>query len=242
MDKITIFSGKMGNGELVVDFSNRYIVFQTANRKLNFSDITGIELSKPGLLTGAVVAFIVRGYRYKTNDLSTLTFGVDKENFSSLESCLRRLSKELNVSIKGLYGYDVPEKIYAGEFDCKENKKDEDIKSNILLIKKKEERRVKNRNIGLIVMILSILAILIACTSTRLAALAIISVFVGFIGFLIFARNIKPPENINIKAPKQNSGTKEIVKGAVIGSIVAGDVGAVVGAVAAKNKIDNQKK
>ena len=107
---------------------------------------------------------------------------------------------------------------------------------------RREQRRIKNRNIGLIIMILSISAILIACTSTRLAALAIISVFVGFIGFLIFAHNIKPPENLNIKAPKPNSGTKEIVKGAVIGSIVAGDVGAVVGAVAAKNKIDNQKK
>lgn len=107
---------------------------------------------------------------------------------------------------------------------------------------RREQKRIMNRNIGLIVMILSILAILIACTSTRLAALAIISVFVGFIGFLIFAHNIKPPENLNIKAPKPNSGTKEIIKGAVIGSIVAGDVGAVVGAVAAKNKIDNQKK
>lgn len=36
--------------------------------------------------------------------------------------------------------------------------------------------------------------------------------------------------------------TKEIIKGAVIGGIVAGDAGAVVGATIAKNKIDNQKK
>lgn len=36
--------------------------------------------------------------------------------------------------------------------------------------------------------------------------------------------------------------TKEIIKGAAIGGIVAGDVGAVVGATIAKNNIDNQKK
>lgn len=39
-----------------------------------------------------------------------------------------------------------------------------------------------------------------------------------------------------------NSGTKEIIKGAVIGGIVAGDAGAVVGATVAKNKLDNEKK
>lgn len=40
----------------------------------------------------------------------------------------------------------------------------------------------------------------------------------------------------------QNSGTKEIIKGAVIGGIVAGDAGAVVGATIAKNKLDNENK
>ena len=39
-----------------------------------------------------------------------------------------------------------------------------------------------------------------------------------------------------------NSGTKEIIKGAVIGGVVAGDAGAVVGATVAKNKLDNEKK
>lgn len=39
-----------------------------------------------------------------------------------------------------------------------------------------------------------------------------------------------------------DSGTKEIIKGAVIGGIVAGEAGAVVGATVAKNKLDNQKK
>lgn len=39
-----------------------------------------------------------------------------------------------------------------------------------------------------------------------------------------------------------NSGTKEIIKGAVIGGVVAGDAGAVVGATVAKNKLDNEKE
>lgn len=41
---------------------------------------------------------------------------------------------------------------------------------------------------------------------------------------------------------EQKKQTGQIIKGAVVGGIVAGDAGAVVGAVAAKNKIDNQKK
>ena len=39
-----------------------------------------------------------------------------------------------------------------------------------------------------------------------------------------------------------NSGTKEIIKGAAIGGIIAGDAGAVIGATVAKNKLDSQKK
>lgn len=44
--------------------------------------------------------------------------------------------------------------------------------------------------------------------------------------------------------PKHTSddGTKEIIKGAVVGGIIAGDAGAVVGATLAKNKLDNAKE
>ena len=47
-----------------------------------------------------------------------------------------------------------------------------------------------------------------------------------------------------INSPKSpsDSGAKEIIKGAVIGGIVAGEAGAVVGATVAKNKIDSQRK
>lgn len=43
-------------------------------------------------------------------------------------------------------------------------------------------------------------------------------------------------------ARRQKAETKEIIKGAAIGAVVAGDAGAIVGATIAKNKIDNQKK
>lgn len=44
------------------------------------------------------------------------------------------------------------------------------------------------------------------------------------------------------KRRQEKKETKEIIKGAVAGSIIAGDAGAVVGAVIAKNKIDNEKQ
>ena len=44
-----------------------------------------------------------------------------------------------------------------------------------------------------------------------------------------------------ITKAKQAEETKKIVKGAVVGGIVAGDAGAIVGATIAKNKIDSEK-
>lgn len=46
----------------------------------------------------------------------------------------------------------------------------------------------------------------------------------------------------NAVKAKSNNDLLKIIGGAVVGSVVAGGAGAVVGAVAAKNKIDNQKK
>ena len=54
------------------------------------------------------------------------------------------------------------------------------------------------------------------------------------------------PYEVNKKAAEAQAAkkaeTKEILKGAVVGGIVAGEAGAVVGATIAKNKIDNKKK
>lgn len=105
---------------------------------------------------------------------------------------------------------------------------------------KREKDRAKYRNIGLVIMLISICAILFACFGpSGLGVLAILSVFVGFIGFIMFGSHLKPPAEIRV--PKSGSGTKEIVKGAIIGGIIAGEAGAVVGAAIAKNKLDNSK-
>lgn len=104
----------------------------------------------------------------------------------------------------------------------------------------RERNRVKYRNIGLLILLASIVAVLFACFGPNgLGGLAILGVFAGFVGFFIFVNNIKPPATIRV--PKSSSGTKEIVKGAIVGGIIAGEVGAVVGATIAKNKLDNSK-
>ena len=55
-------------------------------------------------------------------------------------------------------------------------------------------------------------------------------------------KSIDPNNLPEVRAARQKEETKQIVKGAVIGGIVAGNAGAVVGATIAKNKIDNEKK
>ena len=46
---------------------------------------------------------------------------------------------------------------------------------------------------------------------------------------------------LQVQKYNKRKETKQIVKGAVVGGIVAGDAGAVVGATIAKNKIDSKK-
>ena len=60
-----------------------------------------------------------------------------------------------------------------------------------------EKSRVKNRNIGIGIIIISILVVLIACIGDGLGILAVIAIFVGFIGLLIFAKNINASGKIN---------------------------------------------
>ena len=106
--------------------------------------------------------------------------------------------------------------------------------------KKREQDRVKFRNIGLVILLVSFFAILYACFGpSGMGVLATVSVFTGFVGFFIFGSNLKPPAQIRV--PKSTSGTKQIIKGAIIGGIVAGEAGAIVGAAIAKNKLDNSK-
>ena len=101
--------------------------------------------------------------------------------------------------------------------------------------------RVKWRNTGLAIMLLSLLAVLIACFGDGGAFLAIAGAFGIFIGQYMFRSHLDPTK-VTLRERKSNSGTKEIVKGAVIGGIVAGEAGAVVGATIAKNKLDKNEK
>lgn len=89
-------------------------------RQVPFSDITGIELAKPGLLTVGQITFIVKGVRY-INRPGIFTFIVNspsKDKYSLLETIADRIQKYLgNVEIKKKGGFNVPEKTYAGEYD-----------------------------------------------------------------------------------------------------------------------------
>lgn len=99
--------------------------------------------------------------------------------------------------------------------------------------------RVKWRNRGLAILLISALAVLLACFGVGTAFLAIAGAFGIVIGLIMFGRHLEPKGLV--RDPKAKSDAKEIVKGAVIGGIVAGEAGAVIGATIAKNKLDNQK-
>lgn len=90
-----------------------------------FSDITGIELLKPGLLTVGQIGFIIKGTRY-INRQGVYTFILNspsKDKYHIIESLANRLQKHLgNVEIKKKNGFNVPEKTYAGEYDIEKVK------------------------------------------------------------------------------------------------------------------------
>ncbi len=100
--------------------------------------------------------------------------------------------------------------------------------------------RVKWRNTGLAILLVSACAVLYACFGDGAAGLAIFGILGVFVGLIMFGSHLKPAP-IQVRDTKAKSETKEIIKGAVIGGIVAGEAGAVVGATIAKNKLDNQK-
>ncbi len=61
-------------------------------------------------------------------------------------------------------------------------------------------------------------------------------------GQLIKAQAASAQLGEKLKDIHKKEETRQIVKGAVVGGIIAGDAGAVVGAVTAKNKIDSKKQ
>lgn len=99
--------------------------------------------------------------------------------------------------------------------------------------------RVKWRNRGLAILLISAVMLLYTCFGDGGAFLGIVGVLGIFVGFIMIGSHLEPTGYV--RKSKDNSGTKEIVKGAIIGGIVAGEAGAVVGAAIAKNNLDNKK-
>ena len=131
------------------------------------------------------------------------------------------------------------------------------------------DKEIQRNKTGKTILLISIVLIIIGCAASAawLGLFAVIGFVIGFIitmsnrteyqiqqekdlaestAQLIIAKAIAR-ERIDLddtpsaRVASQKEETKQIVKGAVIGSIVAGDAGAVVGATIAKNKIDRTK-
>ena len=129
-----------------------------------------------------------------------------------------------------------------------------------------EEREVANHNKGVKILIFGIIGIVLACTgATFFGVVGMIAVVVGFVMMManrtreaivfkkqeqkqmaeLMVRQAAAGGKIDVNkitSKPTNSGTKEIIKGAVVGGIIAGEAGAVVGAAIAKDKLENQKK
>lgn len=139
MSRITITSGQNGMGYLHFDFEQKHVVFDrqaaqsslltAANKRVDFSAITGIELKAPGMLTGGQAAFIVNSIRYKANNIEVFLFNVDKTNFPHLNLVLKQLSAEIGVAIKGRNGYAATTRNYSGEYTITDAQESRDLTS-----------------------------------------------------------------------------------------------------------------
>ena len=133
-----------------------------------------------------------------------------------------------------------------------------------------DRQEIANNKKGKLILLIGIVLIVIGCALSA-GWLAPFAIFAFIWGFLITMTNkteyqirqekalanakanlmiaqVKAGQKINLddtsysREAKQKEETQKIVKGAVIGGVVAGPAGAVVGATVAKNKIDNEKK
>lgn len=92
-------------------------------RELPFSDITGIELSKPGFLSVGQIGFITNNCRYKNNKgvYTFLYSAPSKDKYPVFEDVANRIKACVgNIEIKKKNDFNVPEKIYNGEYDTAE--------------------------------------------------------------------------------------------------------------------------
>lgn len=92
-------------------------------REVPFSDITGIELAKPGFLTVGQIGFIVKNCRYENRPgIDTFLYNSpSKDKYPVLEDVANRIKTCVgNIEIKKKNGFNVPKKIYNGEYDTAE--------------------------------------------------------------------------------------------------------------------------
>ena len=97
-------------GFLHFDFNNKYVIFDTSsassgllvssNKKVDFSSITGLELTAPSVMTGGQVIFIINNIRYMRNGVCQFLFNIDKLHFLQLKMAVETLSNELGLVIK----------------------------------------------------------------------------------------------------------------------------------------------
>jgi len=122
MADIVKFSFNLGTVEF--DFDNKKIIFDRngalsgsmhlASMKINFSDITDVELRPPKFLAVPAFCFIVNGKRLMTDvNINATQFTLNKADYQRAEETLTRLVRECNLS--GIQAYeraDVPKELY----------------------------------------------------------------------------------------------------------------------------------
>lgn len=124
-NKVVISSGSMMCGDLIFDYDNSYLKFNERKVGVPFSKITGIELKKPGFMTGGMVRFIVDGKSYiakEGSNIGTFYFNVEKKTFPQLDAEVKKLSEMLGVEIRNIFGFNAPTEVYKGQFEAEYEK------------------------------------------------------------------------------------------------------------------------
>lgn len=123
MSDIVKFSFNLGSVEF--DFENRIIKFDRngslsgtmhlASMKINFSDITDVELRPPKFLAVPAFCFIVKGKRLMTDvNINATQFTLNKADYFKAEETLKRLVRVCNLSgIKSYERPEVPKELYV---------------------------------------------------------------------------------------------------------------------------------
>ncbi len=143
-----------GAGNLIVDFEQKKIVIDREgvspmtgwkSMSIKFKDITDIELKSPAGMSLGCSVIIVNNVRYVTTaNLDMTKFSVKKDKFELLESTLRRVLSECNLTdFKEIGSVPAPKVVYAPENDPMQGAAQYDFN------KKKAEAEEANENIDI---------------------------------------------------------------------------------------------